>query len=270
MIRRKSGRRILRRSSTSSRNYSSYQPRVVRAMPLRAVHYAEGYFPSAAVPFPSHCARSNPDGNLLNGIQKGSSIFNRTGNRIRMLSLMINGGIYMNPFRSAAANSASAGPYNADAHFYREQNISLLIMYCPAPQAAAPPLSDYYSNSFSTGVVDTWSMRRVVEIPTMRLLKRLDFTMKTRPVGTGTVSSVTQTFAAHPPVQQVKMNIPLNLMASYSNVTGTSNLGDITGGALFLYILGDYNHQAPNATNPNAYQVCNFLGDIRLSFTNID
>lgn len=269
MIRRKSSRRILRRSSTTSRNYSSYQPRVVRALPLRAVHYAEGHFPSAGAPFPANAARCNPDANLLNGIQKGSSIFMRTGNRIRMLSLMINGGIYCNPWRTAAANSASAGPYNADAHFYREQNVSLLIMYCPAPQATVPPLSDYYSNSPSTGVVDTWSMRRVVEMPTMRLLKRLDFTMTTRPVGTGTVSSVTQTFAAHPPVLQVKMNIPLNLMTSYSNSTGTSNLGDITGGALFLYVLGDYSNTGSGG-QPTPYQACTFNGDIRLSFTNID
>lgn len=271
MIRRKSSRRILRRSSSSSRNYSSYQPRVVRALPLRAVHYAEAYFPSAAAPFPANCARVNPVGNLLNGILKGSSIFMRTGNRIRMLSLQINGGIYYNPFRiNGNAGAASGGPYNADGHFYREQNVSLLVMYCPAPQALPPPLTDYYSPSPSSSVIDTWSMRRVVEIPTMRLLKRLDFTMKTRPVGSGTVGGVTQTFAAHPPTLEVKMNIPLNLMSSYSNHTGTSYVGDLTGGALFFYILGDYDHTAPNAVTPNMFQVCNFQGEFRLSFTNID
>ena len=171
MIRRKSGRRILRRSSNASRTYSAYQPRVIRAMPLRAVHY----YPAD---IPSQTAYSNPSGVLLNGVAKGSSIYMRSGNRIKMLSLQINGGIYMNSF-----TPHSAGPYPAGTHFHREQNCSLLVMYSPAPQVAAPPLSDYYSTSPSSGVVDTWSMRRVSEIPSMRLLKRLDYTLKTRPVG---------------------------------------------------------------------------------------
>ena len=36
------------------------------------------------------------------------------------------------------------------------------------------------------------------------------------------------------------MSIPLNLMASFSNSTGTGHPGDITGGALYLFFLGDY------------------------------
>lgn len=126
MIRRKSGRRILRRSSNASRTYSAYQPRVIRAMPLRAVHY----YPAD---IPSQTAYSNPSGVLLNGVAKGSSIYMRSGNRIKMLSLQINGGIYMNSF-----TPHSAGPYPAGTHFHREQNCSLLVMYSPAPQVAAP------------------------------------------------------------------------------------------------------------------------------------
>lgn len=260
MIRRKSGRRIVRRSSTASRNYSSYQPRVIRALPLRAVHY----YPAD---IPSQSAFSNPSGVLLNAVAKGSSIYMRSGNRIKMLSLQLNGGIFMNPF----PGGASAGPYPAALHYQREQNISLLVFYSPAPQVAAPPLSDYYSPSPSSGVVDTWSMRRVSEIPSMRLLKRLDYTLKTRPVGATQIGTppVWHTIASSPPTVEVKISIPLNLMASYSNSTGTGHPGDITGGAVYIFFLGDYLSGA-SAPAPTSFQLCQFKGEMRVSFTNID
>lgn len=264
MIRRKSSRRIVRRSSSSMRNYPTYQPRVVRSLPLRAVHFCEAAFPS-------NSCQSNPIGVLLNGIPKGSSIYMRSGNRIKMLSLLISGGILYNPFRIATDYLANSGTHSGQSHFHREANISLVLMYCPAPQLAIPPLSDYYSPSPSSGVVDTWSMRRVVEMPTMRLLKRLDFTLKTRPVGATQVGSPSQWHAISvaPPALDVKLAIPLNLMSSYSNVTGTGQIGDITGGALFMFLLGDYTGIA-GINAPNAYQVPQFKGEVRLSFTNID
>lgn len=259
MIRRKSSRRIVRRSSTAARSYSAYQPRVVRALPLRAVHYYPADIPSLS-------AFSNPSGFLLNAVSKGSSIYMRSGNRIKMLSLQINGGIFMNPF-----TPANSGPHPASSHFHREQNVSLLVFYSPAPQVAAPPLSDYYSPSPSSGVVDTWSMRRVSEIPSMRLLKRLDFNLKTRPVGATQIGSpsVWHAISVMPPTLDVKISIPLNLMASFSNSTGTGHPGDITGGALYFFLLGDY-LQGASAPAPTAFQLCQFKGEMRVSFTNID
>lgn len=65
------------------------------------------------------------------------------------------------------------------------------------------------------------------------------------------------------------MSIPLNLMASFSNSTGTGHPGDITGGALYLFFLGDY-LQGAGAPAPTAFQLCAFKGELRVSFTNID
>lgn len=248
------GLRSSRRRFRMTRSPGSLvQPRLVAAAPLRAVHF---YSKGQAI-----TASANAPGLLLNAPARGQSITNRTGNRIKMMSLIINGGFVMNTFGVNAS-----GTVDITKRWQFEQQCSLLLFYVPAPVVAAPPLTNYYAPFEGVGHVDTWSLRRISEIPSMRLLKRVNISMKTDLAGPGT--SVTQPVRCVPPAKPFSLKINLDQLTSFDNETSSFD-GGINGGALYLYLLGDYIGDS-GGTNPSVSQLISFKMEARLAFTNVD
>nr|UBJ25924.1 hypothetical protein [Red panda circovirus 4] len=261
-------RRTSRRSGYSrASRYRRLQPRLVRSAPLRAVHFAtEGLvYSNGKVPI----VNGATSWTVLNVLNRGSSITERTGNRVRMLSLLINGGIRFNPFATAPnMMSPNCGP--VASVWQHEQNMSLILAYIPSamPSDGIPPLLDtYYDPNPTTGTVDTWSFPKVTDVPQMRILYRRDYVFTTVPVGAHTAAPFQQNFASPPRHRTVKLKLPLNLMAAYKNVPGATQSADILDGALVLFLLGDYSYAVGS---PESWQRPRFIGDIRLAFTNID
>lgn len=202
---------------------------------------------------------------LLNGITRGTSIVERTGNRIKMMSLLIRGGLYFNPYQTAFFSYTSpllGAIANASA---LSQDFVLMVAYSSAPLAANPTASTILAPSTS-GNVDTWSMPLVTDFPTMKLLWAKRYTMKAFPFGN---NGLTQLIGAVNPVIPVNLSIPLRgLSATYTNVTGAPLVGDIVSGSLWLMMLGDYG--VPSGTAPQYYNRPCFAYDARVAFTNLD
>ena len=246
------GLRSSRRRMRMTRSPSSLvQPRLVTAAPLRAVHFH--------TVTNTMLAQSSAPGLLLNNPVRGQSITNRTGNRIKMMSLIINGGFVMNPFGVNASGTVSI-----DRRWQWEQQVSLLIFYVPAPTVVYMPLSDYFAIFPGQSAIDTWSLRRISEIPTMRLLKRVNISMQTQSVGPNGVANPIRT---SPPAKPFQLKINLDQLTSFANDASPYD-GGITGGALYMYLLGDYNLNAVGA--PANDQTVSFKFEARLAFTNVD
>lgn len=246
------GLRSSRRRMRMTRSPGSLvQPRLVSAAPLRAVHFH--------TITNTMLATSSSTGLLLNAPVRGQSITNRTGNRIKMMSLIINGGFVLNPFGVNASGTVSV-----DRRWQWEQQAALLIFYVPAPTVVYPPLSDYYSIFPGQSAVDTWSLRRISEIPSMRLLKRINIAMQTQSVGPNGVTSPIRTMG---PARPFQLKINLDQLTSFANDASPYD-GGVTGGALYMYLLGDYNVNTLGA--PANDQTISFKFEARLAFTNVD
>lgn len=247
------GLRSSRRRMRMTRSPSSLaQPRLVTAAPLRAVHFH--------TVTNTMLATTASTGLLLNAPPRGQAITNRTGNRIKMMSLIINGGFVMNPF-----GVNPSGVVSIDRRWQWEQQAALLIFYVPAPVTTHPPLSDYFSIFPGQSAVDTWSLRRISEIPTMRLLKRINISMQTQSVGPNGVTSPIRT---SPPAKPFQLKINLDQLTSFSNDEVSPYAGGINGGSLYMYFLGDYNVNSLGA--PANDQTISFRFEARLAFTNVD
>lgn len=233
------------------------QPRLVRSAPLRAVHF---YSAGVAGAFP----QTNGTGYLLNAVQRGTGIENRNGNRIRMMSLIVTGGIMFNPYRSTVtATTPNISPTLTDV-WQQGQDMSLLIFYCPQPLTTLPLLSDYFQPNLISSVVDTWSLPRINDIPTMRLLYRKNFAFKTVPNGN---NSTTVAFLTAPPhVRPVRVKLSIPMMTHFNNTSFVPVIGDIASGSLLLYLLGDY----PSGSGPATAQRPIFNFEYRLAFTDVD
>lgn len=247
------GLRSSRRRFRMTRSPGSLvQPRLVTSAPLRAVHFHTKSQTIGAV--------ANAEGVLLNAPPRGQSITNRTGNRIKMMSLIVNGGFVMNTFGANAS-----GTVTPDKRWQFEQQCSLLLFYVPAPVVTSPSLTDYFAPFSSNGRIDTWSLRRISEIPSMRLLKRINVVLKTDNVG---ASSVTLPIRSIPPAKPISFKVNLDHLTSFANEETSSFAGGINGGALYLYVLGDYNPS--DSGSPALSQVPTFMMETRLAFTNVD
>ena len=256
-VRRYSRRRTSTGYATAARA-GRLQPRLVRSAPLRAVHFRS---PPVSMT-PQLAAVSGGVGVLLNAVDRGNSIEHRTGNRIRMMSLIINGGLYFNPFRSSAATQMPNGGL-ADLMWERAQECQILVFFLPGSVTSIPPLTDYFQPGQS-GVVDTWSLPRVTDTPTMRLIFRKSYQLACLPNGNTDANQ----FLWSVPSRTIPIRFKINLgqLVQYANVTETANIGQIMSGALVLYVLGDY----PGTTSPAFYQCPVFQYETRLAFTNVD
>lgn len=253
-----------RRRSRGTKRTFGRQARLVRSRPLRAVHFFFTNSTSAAPVSPVANAALGATV-LMNGITRGTSILERTGNRIKMMSLLIRGGIYFNPFQTAYYSYTSPNIGTVSNASRVAQEFVLMVAYSSAPLVAYPTASAILAPS-TTGLVDTWSMPLVTDFPTMKLVWAKRFSMKTIPNGN---NGAVDLYAAVPPVIPISLNIPLNgLMTSFNNVTTAPAVGDIVSGSLWIMMLGDYG--VPGGSAPQYYNRPCFAYDARLAFTNLD
>lgn len=241
------------------RRYRRLQPRVIRSAPLRVVHYR---IVSATAAFPSTAGAQTGSRYLLNPVPRGTSIYERLGNRVQNLSLVISGEIKFNPFRTAFDNFTSSGAVSSQVQL--QQDMALIVAYCPDRKADYPNLSEYYAIDAS-GFYSTWSLPRVDAIPQMKILYRKDYQFKTVEAHAGTAG---HNYIAPSALRRVKIKLPLNLRTTYvDDITGEPVVGEIEGGSLYLFLLGDY---GTDASPPYGYNrpVLNF--ETRLAFTNLD
>lgn len=257
------GSRRYRRGGTvgggfrSVRRYRRLQPRLIRSPPMRVVHFF-GTASTAAVP--SLAALFAASSTLLNPITRGTSILNRLGNRIQMMSLVLTGEIKFNPFRSDFTTFQSSGAITAQ--WQLQQDCSIVIAYCPDRKLTTPDLSEYYSPD-ADGVVSTWSLPRIDTLPSMKILYRRDYQFRSIENFSGTAG---QNYTAPSVLKRVKIKLPLNLRTSYTNsATGVPLVADIDAGALYFFFLGDY-----AGVTPAGYNRPVFSFESRLAFTNLD
>lgn len=271
VVRRSRIRRFSRR-----RRAQAAPRRVVRALPLRAVHFHSisniELFPVAGVAVPTPGVGHN----MLNAIPRGTSLIERTGNRTKLLSLIIVGGISFNPFRSAFGPSAVNSGFNTNngdpGHWRYSQDVSLIIAWSPVSNGTVPSLLNYYAPS-PNGAVDTWSLPLITDYPQLRILYRKNFQFNVRPIHseTGTPENpVRCVFALPPRVRNVRIKLPLrNLMTTFASGATVPTLADVASGSLFIYFLGDYS-SGPSGGNPENFQRPIFSYESRLAFTNLD
>jgi len=203
---------------------------------------------------------------LMNPISRGSSIQERTGNRIKNLSLLLNGGIVYNPY-AAGFSGVAPNTGAVSQRWQTGQDCSLIIAWSPVQLAAAPTLTQVYGASPETGNVDTWSMPLVTDLPTLRVLYRKNYSFKCVP--NGNTSGTAAVYSAPPGYAPVRIKLSLSgLMTTYDNTSGLPAIGNIVSGSLWLFLLGDYG--TPIAGVPEYYQRPNLIFEMRLAYTNLD
>lgn len=259
-------RRVYRRRGGSSgggfstvRRYKRLQPRLIRSAPLRVVHF-HPYVATAAVP--SLAASVSGSNYLLNGMSRGTSINDRLGNRIHMMSLVITGEIKFNPFRTNATDFTSSGAISSQ--WQLQQDCALIIAYLPSRNTLIPDLGEYYDND-GDAVVSTWSLPRIDSVPNMKILYRKDYQFKCADAYAGTTG---HTAIAPAALRRVKIKLPLGLKTAFVNNAATDpSVHEIDTGALVLYFLGDY---GSTASPPYGFNRPYFKFESRLAFTNLD
>lgn len=240
------------------------QPRLVRSMPLRAVHFFSTYQSQAS---PIGARVGNMPMTLMNPVQRGSSIQERTGNRIKNLSLLLNGGIIFNPY-ATGFGTVGINSGIISQRYQTGQDCALIIAWSPTQLASAPTLAQVYGLTPGNSQIDTWSMPLVTDLPTLRVLYRKNYQFRCVPNGNN--SSTQALYSA--PAGYTPVRIKLNLrgaMTTFNNTPGVPAVGDIVSGSLWLFLLGDY-VDPPAAGIPEFYQRPNLIYEMRIAYTNMD
>lgn len=164
---------------------------------------------------------------LLNGVQEGSSFFNRVGRKVMMRSLHLTGGVIL------SGNSATA---------MTDEYLRHMIVYDRQPNGAVPAISDILLDYDNTGTTTTTSVSglnmnnadRFVILRDMRVIvPNSDLNNQTLNGVAGIIDYTTN---------RVNINefvLLKNLETHYKSSTNPAAIGDIASGALWFVQFGN-------------------------------
>lgn len=235
-----SRRRRMRRSLSRSYPINSYRrkrslfrtnpygrgvPGNFRRLPLSSGREVPLYAPKTSVYQEMHAYPPAGDSSLIdqqsgptavyhiNGIPKGNDISQRTGNRIRMVSLQVKGVV-------RPASGGSALPL---------QRMLLAFVYDFQPSGALPAATDIYD------FADPFSLQRLDTRERFFILFQQLYTCEITNTG-GSYTSAS--------VHDVALDIPIRKDASWGSPNTSGAISGATGGALYCLLLASGNANA--------------------------
>jgi len=218
----KRNRAIVRaRAAGDTISYLRKNPRAL--IPAGAVLTRGAEIKTVDVPTKQVTMSSTPTIDMLNGIQEGSSFYNRVGRRIHMKSVAITGQVHI--------TGNGAGTY---------EYCRILLIYDRQPNGANPAISDVLLTVDNQGNLssDPFSGLNMNNAERFLVLRdtRIDI-----PLNSG--AALTQAVAAindYSCKTNIKMYVPLNnLETHYKASTNPAVIGDIATGSLLLITLGN-------------------------------
>lgn len=164
---------------------------------------------------------------LLNGIQEGSSFYNRIGRRVHMKSVHFTG--QLSPNGQAGRSAANGGEY-----------LRCMLVYDRQPNGNFPAISDLLLDYGNDGTSFTTSISKM----NMNNVERFAILRDERlPLNDTTVAGVSTAFGQSlPGVYKGSFNwyVPLkDLETHYKSSTNPAAIGDIATGALYFVTLGN-------------------------------
>lgn len=168
---------------------------------------------------------------LLNGIQEGSSFYNRIGRKVNMKSLHFTGHI------DQTGNGGGVDDY-----------IRIMIIYDQQPNGNFPATADILLNYNNAGATETNSHSHL----NLNNRDRFSIVADIRLETSHDTGAASDGLLGMYTLQETNVNrfIKLkNLVTQYKSTTNPAAIGDITTGALYLFTLGQ------NAVATAAYQL---------------
>lgn len=179
--------------------------------------------------------------NLMNGVQEGSSFYNRVGRKIMMRSLHLVGNI------TSSGNAAGVAEY-----------LRLMVVYDRQPNGAAPAIADVLLDYDNAGTTTTtsYSALNMNNADRFQVLAdiRIDIPVN---AAAGLADGIAGVLDYTKNEVNVNRFVKLkNLETHYKSSTNPAVIGDISSGALWLVTFG-------NVANATAGYVFNFGARLR-------
>lgn len=175
---------------------------------------------------PVNVISTTPTFDLLNGIQEGSSFYNRIGRRINMVSLHLRGQIIVTGLGAGAS-----------------EYLRVMVVYDRQPNGAAPAIADLLLDYNNAGATTTSSFSHINMNNADRFVMLADI-----PIAIPWNAQVAQLGDAGAVMDRTKNEVNINrfirlkdLETHYKSSTNPAAIGDIATGALWLVTVGNQN-----------------------------
>jgi len=161
---------------------------------------------------------------MLNGIQEGSSFFNRIGRRIHMKSVHVTGHIV-----ESGQTPTNVGEY-----------LRILLIYDRQPNGNFPNATDILQDTGNDGTNFNTSFSKMNLNNVERFAILRDKRIAVPQNSLGTAASNTLMIAGGSTQNEINWFVPLkDLETHYKSSTNPAGIGDIATGALFLVCVGN-------------------------------